>query len=147
MNILVSSCLLGEDVRYDASNNKITALESLLKKHEVFSFCPEVQGGLLTPRSPAEKQGIKVITDDGIDVTLEFEKGALEALNLCKEHNITHALLKANSPSCGNIQVYDGTFSKTLVNGAGVCAKLLLENKIKVFNENELAALEKELNF
>ncbi len=145
MKILVSSCLLGQNVRYDASSNKVDSLDVILQNHEVFAFCPEIEGGLLTPRDPAEIKGTKVLSKNGLDLTKEFEKGALNALHLCKKNNISLALLKAKSPSCGNIKIYDGNFTNTLINGSGICAKLLIQNGIKVFNELELELLIEEL--
>lgn len=140
MNILISACLLGENVRYDASNNKIdsTLFESVLSSHTLFSFCPEVEGGLLTPRNPAEILNNKVFTNQNDDVTSAFELGAQKALDLCQKENIQVALLKAKSPSCGNEYIYDGTFSKQLISGMGITAKLLSQNGIKVFNEEQL---------
>ena len=143
MNILVSSCLLGENVRYDGSNNKIDSklFESVLKNHTIFSLCPEVEGGLFTPRKPSEIINKKVLTNDNEDVTQAFKLGAQKALSLCLEHNIHIALLKAKSPSCGNLKIYDGSFSKRLISGMGITSKLLSENGIKVFNEEELQEL------
>ena len=158
MKILVSSCLLGEDVRYDGNNSSIAlnpkfsfSLKELfmdiLCENEIYSFCPEVAGGLPIPRIPAEiiKQDkpFLVQNENGEDVTINFLLGAKKALDLCKEENIKVALLKSKSPSCGNNEIYDGTFSKTLVNSQGLTAKLLKENGIEVFNEKELKELEK----
>ena len=158
MKILVSSCLLGEDVKYDGGNNSIAlnpkvsfSLKELfmdiLCENEIYSFCPEVSGGLKTPRTPAEivkrDKPFIVQTQNGEDVTINFLLGAKKALDLCIEEDIKVALLKANSPSCGNIKTYDGTFSNTLIDSAGLSAKLLKENGITVFNEEELKELSK----
>lgn len=143
MNILISSCLLGENVRYDASNNKIDSelFDSILKNNAIYSLCPEIEGGLLTPRNPAEIIHKKVVTNENIDVTHEFELGAKKALEFCLEKNINVALLKSKSPSCGNEYIYDGTFSKQLIEGMGKTAELLIKNGIKVFNEEEVSKL------
>lgn len=140
MNILISSCLLGQNVRYDGSNNKIDSkcFESILSDHTVFEFCPEMEGGLLIPRIPAEIVHNKVLTKHNQDVTHAFNLGAKKALELCIKENITVVLLKSKSPSCGNSFIYDGTFSKQLIKGMGITAKLLHCNGIKVFNEDEL---------
>ena len=158
MKILVSSCLLGEDVKYDGGNNSIAlnpkvsfSLKELfmdiLCENEIYSFCPEVSGGLKTPRTPAEivkrDKPFIVQTQNGEDVTINFLLGAKKALDLCNEEGIKVALLKSNSPSCGNIKTYDGTFSNTLIDGVGLSAKLLKENGITVFNEEELKELSK----
>lgn len=158
MKILVSSCLLGEDVRYDGNNSSIAfdpkfpfSLKELfmdiLCENEIYSFCPEVTGGLPIPRISAEivknDKPFIVKNQEGLDVTINFLLGAKKALDICKEENIKVALLKSKSPSCGNKEIYDGTFSSNLINGQGLTAKLLEENGIKVFNENELKELNK----
>lgn len=158
MKILVSSCLLGEDVRYDGGNSSITfdpkftfsikeLFMDILCENEIYSFCPEVAGGLPIPRVPAEivsnQKPFKVSTKEGDDVTINFLLGAKKALDICKEENIKVALLKANSPSCGNINIYDGTFSGKLIESQGLTAKLLSENGITIFNENQLKELRK----
>jgi uncharacterized protein YbbK (DUF523 family) len=119
----------------------------ILCENEIYSFCPEVSGGLPIPRIPAEivkrDKPFIVQNQNGEDVTINFLLGAKKALDLCKEENIKVALLKANSPSCGNIKIYDGTFSKNLIDSEGLTAKLLKENGIEVFNENQLKELQK----
>ncbi|WP_404317502.1 DUF523 domain-containing protein [Malaciobacter canalis] len=143
MNILISSCLLGEKVRYDgnSSSSSIKNKElffKIIKEFNVFSICPELSGGLTTPRPPAEIIKEKVITANGLDVTYMFNQGALNTLNYCKKNSIKVAILKSKSPSCGNNKIYDGTFSSVLKEAEGVTAKLLRKNEIKVFNENQL---------
>lgn len=161
MKILISSCLLGEDVKYDGNNNSIAYGESftfkqketfmdILCENEIYSFCPEVSGGLGTPRVPAEiissTKPFIVKNKDGVDVTINFLVGAKNTLELCKSENINIALLKANSPSCGNKTIYDGTFTSTVIQGQGLTAKLLIENGVKVFNEKEIEDLKKFLD-
>ena len=158
MKVLISSCLLGEDVRYDGNNSSIAMGSSftfsqkeifmdILCDNEIYSFCPEVSGGLGTPRLPAEivstTKPFKVETNNEDDVTIPFLIGAKNALDICKDDDIKVALLKSKSPSCGNIEIYDGTFSNTLVEGQGLTARLLDENGIKVFNETQLEDLKK----
>jgi uncharacterized protein YbbK (DUF523 family) len=158
MKILLSSCLLGEDVKYDGTNSSIALnpkfsfsskelFMDILCENEIYSFCPEVAGGLSIPRIPAEivknDKPFIVQNQNGEDVTINFLLGAKKALDLCKEENIKVALFKSKSPSCGNGQIYDGTFSKTLIDGFGLTAKLLKENGIEVFNEKELKELAK----
>ena len=119
----------------------------ILCDNEIYSFCPEVAGGLGVPRVPAEiisrEKPFIVKNQNAEDVTINFLLGAKKALDLCKEENIKVALLKANSPSCGNIKTYDGTFTKNLIETSGLTAKLLKENGIEVFNEKELKELAK----
>lgn len=158
MKILISSCLLDEDVRYDGNNSSVAfnpnisfSLKELfmdiLCENEIYSFCPEVAGGLGIPRIPAEivknDKPFIVQNEEGKDVTINFLLGAKKALDICLEENIKIALLKANSPSCGNINIYDGTFTNNLIEGQGLTARLLKENEIEVFNETQLKDLKK----
>ena len=136
VKILVSSCLLGKNVRYDGKNNFID--HKIFKEHQIFPVCPEVEGGLPTPRAPSEIVENRVINIDGEDVTEFFQRGANYALSLAKKHNIKVAILKSKSPSCSKEMIYDGNFSKKLIPGEGITAKLLKQNDIKVFDETEL---------
>ena len=158
MKILVSSCLLGEDTRYDGANSSVAMnpkfkfsqkelFMDIMCENEIFSVCPEVAGGLGIPRSKAElvsqNKPFKVLDFEQNDVTINFLLGAKKALDICLENNIKVALFKSKSPSCGNNTIYDGTFSENLVEGKGLSARLLEENGIKVFNEYELEELKK----
>lgn len=136
MNILVSSCLCGVNCKYNGGNNEDKRIIKLMDTHTVICVCPEVLGGLSIPRPPSEIKGDRVITKDGEDVTEAFYKGAGLALEAAEKYNVDIAILKANSPSCGCGKVYDGTFSKTLVDGDGIFARMLKEKNIKVYNEN-----------
>lgn len=138
--ILISACLIGENVKYNGGNNAIdpASLDRLQKTVELVPVCPEVAGGLPIPRIPAEGVGEKVINRKGEDVTAFFERGARAALESAMKHHVAAAILKERSPSCGVHQVYDGTFSKTLINGSGKTTTLLRQHGIKIFNENEI---------
>lgn len=148
--ILVSRCLLGHRVRYDGgASGPFDQLQQWIAEGRVVPLCPEVAGGLPTPRAAAEipgGQGVevldgsaRVITTEGDDVSAEFLSGARQALALVKQHDIRIAVLKANSPSCGNLLTYDGTFSGVKVSGEGVTAALLSRHGVRVFNESQLA--------
>lgn len=141
MNILVSACLLGINCRYDGSNNFSQKIASLKDKHNLFPFCPEAYGGLPTPRQPSEIVGDRVMSKDGADVTIQFVKGAKGALESAVLLGCDCAILKERSPSCSSRCVYDGSFSKKLIEGYGVTAKLLMDNGIAVFGESELDKL------
>ena len=141
MNILVSACLLGVSCRYDGNSCEVEAVKELSKYCTLIPICPEQMGGLPTPRYPSEIVGDKVINQVGIDVTNEYVKGAHIALEYALLNDVKYALLKAKSPSCGSGQIYDGTFSKTLINGDGICAKLLKENGIEVYSEENINEL------
>ncbi len=142
MNILVSHCLLGEPCRYDgASRLDRQVLELHKAGHTLIPVCPEVLGGLDTPRAPAELQPDgRVVNEDGEDVTAAYRAGAEAALRIAREQGCTLAVLKARSPSCGCGEIYDGTFTRTLKGGWGVAARLLLEAGVTVMDEENLDA-------
>ena len=139
--ILISACLVGENCKYDGGNNLNDKIDALLEKYDLIPFCPEVEGGLPIPRNPSEIRGNGVYMDNGKDVTYEFNKGAKKALMLCLYMGIKKAVLKARSPSCSNKEVHDGSFSNHLIPGLGVTAKLLKENGIEVYSEEEIDKL------
>ena len=139
--ILISACLVGDNCKYNGGNNLNPQIEALLEKYELIPFCPEVEGGLSIPRNPSEIKGGRVMMDNGKDVTREYEFGARKALMLCLYLKIRIAILKENSPSCGTHQIHDGSFSNKLIDGMGVTAKLLKENDIIVYSENEISEL------
>ncbi|MFP2769309.1 DUF523 domain-containing protein [Oceanisphaera sp. KMM 10153] len=155
--VLVSSCLVGNKVRYNASCLSVPTpdLDWLISNVELVVFCPEVFSGLPTPRAPAEIikgnginviQGLaQVIGNDGINVTEQFLAGAQQALKICQEHEIKYAVLAENSPSCGSSKIYDGTFSGINVDGSGVTASLLEREGIKVFSQHTIASLKEKL--
>lgn len=136
MKIMVSACLLGDNVKYDGSNNYHQELIDFLKPYEVIKVCPECLGGLSIPRIPSEILHHKVINEEGSDVTKEFMDGALKTLEIAKENDIKVAILKRNSPSCGFNAIYDGTFTHTITKGNGITAQLLSDNGIKILNED-----------
>lgn len=135
MKIAVSGCLLGINCKYNGKSNYNEEILKLKEKYEIVPICPEVLGGLPTPRIPSEIINNKVINQEGTDVTLEYITGANKALQILKDNNIKIAILKAKSPSCGKGEIYDGTFSHTIIEGNGITAKLFLENDILVLNE------------
>ena len=142
--LLISACLIGENVRYDGKNNLIKELDKLNEEYELISVCPEVLGGMVVPRIPSEivsKSPLKVQNEYGIDTTVFFTDGAMQTLYICQKYNIRKALLKSKSPSCGNLEIYDGNFDGTLVKGQGLTANILTQNNIEVFNENQIGEL------
>lgn len=138
--ILVSACLLGECTKYDGTNNILKHPLFLKWKNrgEFISVCPEVLGGLSTPRPCSEICGQRVVNSEGTDVTAQFERGAQETLRIARENNVLFAILKQGSPSCGCKKIYDGTFSGNKIPGMGVTARLLTDNGIVVFDENDM---------
>ncbi len=140
MNILISACLLGIRCRYDGAAKHDPRMEELMEKHHLIPVCPEIYGGLSTPRDPAERVGDKVAGKHGQDVTAAFIKGAEETLALAKLFHCRYAILKERSPSCGQGEIYDGTFSGTLIPGSGVAAELLAKNGVTVLGESQIEA-------
>ena len=141
MRILVSACLLGARCRYDGASKEHLAACELARSHELVPVCPEQLGGLATPRPPAERQGERVVTNAGVDVTEQYLRGAEETLRLCQMLGCDAAVLKERSPSCGCGEIYDGTHSKTLIAGNGVTAELLAAHGISVYGESHLKEL------
>ena len=156
--ILISACLLGDIVRYDGRQKKMNHVPAQRwvqhweAQGRLVRFCPEVAGGLKTPRPPGEivngdgqdvlEHRAWVQTSTGEDVSLEFIRGAAMALDLVKTHAIKMAVLKAKSPSCGSDFIYDGTFENRLTAGMGVTTAVLRKNGILVFPEYEIEAVE-----
>ncbi len=140
MNILISHCFLGEPCRYDGCSRLDRQVIELHRSgHNLIPVCPEVLGGLDTPRAPAELQRDgRVVNEDGEDVTAAYLEGAKKALEIARENGCTLAVLKARSPSCGSGEIYDGTFTHTLTPGWGVTARLLREAGIQVMDEENL---------
>ena len=142
--ILVSACLCGKDCKWDGGNNRnqklLDYMESMKGKAEFHEVCPEQMGGLSTPRLASEirVEDRRVVNTAGEDVTKAFELGAELALQVAKENGCTIAILKERSPSCGCHGIYDGTFSKKIVDGMGKAAELLTANGIRVIGESEL---------
>ena len=142
--VLISACLLGERVRYhggDARREHPT-LERWQAEGRLVPLCPEVTGGLSTPRPAAEisvtPEGRRVLTTAGTDVTRAFERGAEAAAGACAAHGIRVAILKDGSPSCGSRSIYDGTFSGHRLNGTGFTAARLAADGIAIFSEDEI---------
>lgn len=138
MRIAVSACLLGENCKYNGGNNYNKKLVDFVKGHEVIALCPEVLGGLATPRLPAEIVNGVVRQKDGKSVDDEFKKGAKEALDIAKKNKVDLVILQSRSPSCGVNNIYDGSFTGKLIEGRGVFAKVLKENNIKVIDVEDL---------
>lgn len=138
---IVSACLLGENCKYNGENNYNEDVIKFLEGKDYVSICPEVLGGLSTPRTPAEIVEDKVISKKGEDFTQMFIKGAEETLNIAKEKDAKTAILKSRSPSCGYGQIYDGSFSKKIISGNGITAELLEKNQIEILTEEDLQSM------
>ena len=140
--ILVSACLVGINCKYSGGNNYNQKIFDLVKEGKAIPICPEQLGGLNTPRKPVELKVINgkryAIDNEGNDLTENFERGALEVLNLAKNLNINKAILQPRSPSCGVNKIYSGNFDNKLVDGNGILAELLKQNGINVLTPNDI---------
>ena len=131
--ILVSACLLGDNVKYNGGNNYDSRVEKLKELYNIVPICPEVFGGLPTPRIPSEIKNGTVINKEGKDVTFNFNDGAHKVINIVNYLHIKKALLMDRSPSCGVTKIYNGRFNNTLIDGMGYTAQLLKEKGLKLY--------------
>jgi uncharacterized protein YbbK (DUF523 family) len=139
--LLVSACLLGTECNHEGRHSRRAEVEALAATHRLVPICPEVCGGLSTPRPAAERVGDRVVNGAGDDVTDSYARGAQAAVDLARAVGARRAVLKARSPSCGSAQVYDGTFSRTLRAGAGVTAEALRAAGLEVVSEDDVGAI------
>jgi uncharacterized protein YbbK (DUF523 family) len=150
--VLISGCLLGERVRYHGGDARCEhpILRRWRDEGRLVPICPEVTGGLSTPRPAAEitttRDGRRVLTAAAADVTTAFEQGAEAAVNACTALDIRIAILKDGSPSCGSRSIYDGTFTGQRVDGQGVTAARLRAAGVRIFSENEIDSAADLLN-
>lgn len=143
--ILISACLVGINCKFNGENNLLNkdVLDEISKRYHLLFVCPEVYGGLSTPREPAEmNNGVVVCKFSGKDVSENFKNGAEICLKIAKLNGCKKAILKSKSPSCGSGQIYDGSFSKRLILGDGITVKLLKENEILVYSEDEIVGFD-----
>ena len=141
MKIMVSACLLGEKCKYNGGNNRNPGLLHLLSGHKVIPVCPEVLGGLPTPRVPAEIVNGTVINREGVSVDDAFRRGAKKALEMARQEKPDLIILQSRSPSCGVKEIYDGTFSGKLVPGHGIFAEMALQAGFRVINAEDAAEI------
>ena len=138
MKIMVSACLAGENCKYNGGNNCSEKVLRLMDANKVLTVCPEQMGGLPTPRIPAEIREGVVTAKDGRIVDTQFRAGAAKCLEIAKREQPDLIVLQSRSPSCGVKQRYDGTFTGTLMNGAGVSAQLLMDNGFRCVDVEDL---------
>ena len=141
--LLVSACLLGEKCKYNGGDNALPekTLRALRSQYRLIPVCPETAGGLPIPREPAERQGERVVSQSGRDVTAQYRSGAVFALRLARENACDTALFKERSPSCGSGEIYDGSFSHTVIAGDGVAAEALKQEGVAVLGESKVQLL------
>lgn len=138
MKILVSACLLGRNCKYNGGNNYREKIEKLVQGREVIEVCPEMLAGLGTPRTPIEIRDGKVVSRDGVSVDEVIRDAVAQVLESIKDEPIEFCVLKSRSPTCGVHQVYDGTFSGILVDGAGVLAQALQDAGYRVLDDEDI---------
>ena len=138
MVIAVSACLLGENCKYNGGNNYSEKVRAFCEGHEVIPICPEVMGGLTTPRVPAEIVNGVVTNKEGKIVDKEFRSGAEAAFNKIMDAGVEVCILQSRSPSCGVKEVYDGSFTGKKIPGMGVFAQKVSETSIKMIDMEDL---------
>lgn len=138
MTILVSACLLGENCKYNGASNLNERVLRYIAGHEIIPVCPEMLGGLPSPRKPVEWRDGHAVTRDGDDWTAEFRLGVARALALIEGKHIDLAILQSRSPTCGVKQVYDGTFTGRKIPGQGALAKALAERGIPLMDAEDV---------
>lgn len=149
--ILISACLIGQNVRYDETNKHDTKLKELTDRGLAMAICPEILGGLTIPRNPAEIRGgdgfdvlenkAEIIDIQGNNVTNDYLNGAMIALDICQKMDCKTLILKSDSPTCSLQNIYSGNFNNTKKQGVGVFAALLIKNGIKVYDEKNYILL------
>ncbi|MEW6474336.1 MAG: DUF523 domain-containing protein [Actinomycetota bacterium] len=150
--LVISACLLGVACNHEGRGSPRAVVDELARHYRLVPVCPEVLGGLPTPRAAAELVGgdgaavlagagdARVVNIEGEDVTAAYRRGAEAAVAVAKAVGASRAVLKARSPSCGSSAVYDGTFSRRLVAGRGVTAAALAAAGLEVGSEEDAAA-------
>ena len=138
MKIIISACLAGENCKYNGGNNRNKRVEALFNGNRIIPVCPEVMGGLPTPRVPSEIVHGIVMNKNGINVDREYRRGAEMVLEIAEREQPDLVILQSRSPSCGVKQRYDGTFTGTLIDGPGVTADLLIRHGFRVVDIEDL---------
>lgn len=147
--IIISACLYGQNVRYDGNNNSIQEnkfIKKLMALDMLIPFCPEVEGGLPTPRIPVEIIDNKAIDKEGNNRTKNFFNGAQKICTIAEENDVKIAIMKSRSPSCGKGKIYDGTFTRKLIDANGIAVMELEKLGVTVYTEDDLIKLEKFLD-
>ena len=138
MKVIVSACLLGRNCKYNGGNNYNPKVEALLKDHVAVEVCPERMAGLGVPRTPIEIVNGEVKDRNGNSVDAALRRSVEMIVTQVRREGIRYAILKSRSPTCGVRQIYDGTFSGTLIDGAGVLAQALMDEGCIVYDSEDL---------
>lgn len=138
MKILISACLLGRNCKYNGGNNFRQRVTDFAAGHEVVEYCPEVLAGLGVPRTPMEIVNGILANRDGVVVDQAVREAVARAMEEIEKLGIDCAVLQSRSPTCGVKQVYDGSFSGTLIDGQGVFARALMDAGIQVIDAEDV---------
>jgi uncharacterized protein YbbK (DUF523 family) len=137
--VVVSACLLGVPCNHRGSGRADPAVAALAATARLVPVCPEVAGGLPTPRAAAERQpNGRVRTAAGEDVTEFYGRGAAHTVEIARVAGASRAVLKARSPSCGSSEIYDGSHQGRLITGEGVTTEALRRAGVEVISEEQL---------
>jgi len=140
MKILVSACLLGENCKYNGGNNYNAAAAEFVKDKEVLTICPEMMAGMGCPRTPIEIVDGVLMDRNGNNVDAAMREAVAKAMELIRREDIRCAILQSRSPTCGVNEVYDGSFSGTLIPGSGVLAQTLKDEGYQVIDAEDIKA-------
>jgi uncharacterized protein YbbK (DUF523 family) len=135
--MIVSACLVGVECKWDGTSNANAKVIDLFNQGGLTPVCPEMLGDLKRLRPPAVREGNRVFTNEGRDVTTEFYRGARKTLKVAQALECRKAILKARSPSCGSEVIYRG-FDGEKTEGDGITAEVLKAHGIKVITEEDL---------
>lgn len=141
----VSSCLLGENVRYDGGNKKDAYItQQLSTRFELVAFCPEVAIGMGIPRPP-----VQLVDCDGEIHALGIENPAMDVTMPLSEYANTISnelaglggyIFKRNSPSCGITDVKVLINNQYSLTGQGIFAGQIIQRfpELPVIDEQQL---------
>ena len=138
MKVMVSACLLGRNCKYNGGSNLSEKTVEYVKGKDVIEVCPEVLAELGIPRIPIEIVDGVLRDRDGNEKDTVLREAIARILKQIEGEEIECAILKSRSPTCGPRQVYDGTFSGVLRDGAGLFAQALMDAGIRVIDVEEL---------
>lgn len=131
----VSSCLLGNEVRYNGGHSRDRFLTDTLGRHvDWVPVCPEVECGLPVPREPMRLVGDRdsprlVTTRTGIDHTRRLTGWARRRVRELERENLDGFVFKSRSPSSGmeRVKIYDES-GRPRGSGAGLFARAFMEH-------------------
>ena len=138
MKMIVSACLLGENCKYNGGNNYDPAVAAFCEGKEVIPVCPEVLAGMGIPRTPIEIVNGVVMDRNGNNVDTQIRTAVQRLLDTLPLEQVQCAVLKSRSPTCGVNQVYDGSFTGTLIPGSGVLAQALKDAGCHVIDAEDI---------